>query len=113
MRIENTMVTGWGKPDEVRMYAKGIFEDYTPDPVYRCGRCKDTLMRDTIVYEWGNDWLCEDCMNDAVMSLDPKDWAEMTGESVAYTKQMVEMARTYEDLAELMHIEKSVAWREL
>ncbi len=113
MMIENTMVTGYGKPDEVLMHAKGIFEDYAPEPVYRCERCKDTLMRNTIVYEWGDDWLCEDCMNDAVMSLSPEDRADIVGEEICYTEQMVEMARTYEDLAELMHIEKSVAWREL
>lgn len=110
MRIENTMVSGIGKPDEAMMYAKGISEDYTPDPVYRCERCKDALMRNAIVYEWGSEWFCEDCMNDAVMSLDPMDWAEMTGECVAYTKQMVEMADTYEKLADLMRLEKAEAW---
>ena len=45
MRIENTMVSGYGKPDEARIYAtKDIFGDYIPDPVYRCERCKDTVM---------------------------------------------------------------------
>ena len=112
-RVENTMVTGYGKPDTVRMYAKGIFEDYAPDPVYRCDRCKDKLRGDTTVYEWSGEWFCEDCMNDAVMSLSPEDRADIVGEEICYTEQMVEMARTYEDLAELMHIEKSVAWREL
>ena len=110
MMIENTMVSGIGKPDEAMMHAKGIYEDYAPDPVYRCERCKDKLRSDTIVYEWGDDWICEDCMDDAVMSLDPSDWAEMTGESVAYTKQMVEMADTYEKLADLMRLEKAEAW---
>jgi hypothetical protein len=110
MYIENTMVTGWGKPDEAMVYAKGIFDDYTPDPVYRCERCKDTLMRNTIVYEWGNDWICEDCMNDAVNSLSPEDRADMVGEEICYTEQMVEMAKTYEDLAELMRLEKAEAW---
>lgn len=112
-RVENTMVTGCGKPDTVRMYAKGIFEDCAPDPVYRCERCKDKLRGDTTVYEWSGEWFCEDCMNDAVMSLSPEDRADIVGEEICYTEQMVEMARTYEDLAELMHIEKSVAWREL
>lgn len=113
MYIENTMVSGIGKPDEAMMHAKGILEDCTPEPVYRCERCKDKLRADTIVYEWGDDWLCEDCMNDAVMSLSPEDRADIVGEEICYTEQMIEMARTYEALAELMHIEKSVAWREL
>lgn len=113
MYIENTMFSGIGKPDEAMMHAKGIFEDCTPDPVYRCERCKDELRSDAIVYEWDGEWFCEDCMNDAVNSLSPEDRADIVGEEICYTEQMVEMARTYEDLAELMHIEKSVAWREL
>ena len=108
--IENTMVTGYGKPDTVRMYGKGIFEDYTPDPVYRCERCKDKLRGDTTVYEWGGEWFCEDCMNDAVMSLSPEDRADIVGEEICYTEQMVEMARTYEDLADLMRLERAEAW---
>ena len=32
MYIENTMVTGYGKPDEAMMYAKGMFEDYVLNP---------------------------------------------------------------------------------
>ena len=68
MMIENTMVSGYGKPDEAMMYAKGMFEDYVLDPVYRCERCRDKLRSDTIVYEWGDDWICEDCVDDAVMS---------------------------------------------
>lgn len=110
MYIENTMFSGIGKPDEAMMHAKGIFEDCTPDPVYRCERCKDELRSDTIVYEWDGEWFCEDCMNDAVNSLSPEDRADMVGEEICYTEQMVEMARTYEDLAELMRLEKAEAW---
>jgi len=32
MMIENTMVSGYGKPDEAMMYAKGMFEDYVLNP---------------------------------------------------------------------------------
>ena len=106
-RIENTMVTGWGKPDEAMLVAFGN------DPVYRCERCKYELHANATVYNWDGEWFCEDCMNDAVMSMSPADRADVVGESVAYSEQMVEMARTYEDLADLMHIEKSVARREL
>lgn len=110
MYVENTMVSGIGKPDEAMMHAKGIYEDYVPDSVYRCERCKDKLRADTIVYEWGGEWFCEDCMNDAVMSMSPADRADIVGEEICYTEQMVEMARTYEALAELMCLERAEAW---
>jgi len=109
MRIENTMVTGYGKPDEVIWSVHG----YEPDPVYRCERCKDKLRGDATVYNWDGEWFCEDCMNDAVNSLSPEDRADVVGESVAYTEQMVELARTYGELAEVMKLEASTAREEL
>lgn len=108
-RIENTMVTGYGKPDEVIWSVHG----YEPDPVYRCERCKDKLLGDATVYNWDGEWFCDDCMNDAVNSLSPEDRAEMAGESIAYTEQMIELAKTYNDLAFVMGIETSEARREL
>ena len=107
MYIENTMVTGCGKPDEAMLAAFGN------DPVYLCERCKHELHANATVYNWDGEWFCDDCMNDAVNSLSPEDRAEMTGESIAYTEQMVELARTYQDLAFVMKIEASEARREL
>ena len=107
MYVENTMVTGYGKPDEATLVAFGN------DPVYPCERCKHELHANATVYNWNGEWFCEDCMNDAVNSLSPEERAEMTGESIAYTEQMVELARTYQDLAFVMKIEASEARREL
>lgn len=114
MRIENTMVSGYGKPDEARIYVtKDIFGDYIPDPVYRCERCKDKLLGDATVYNWDGEWFCEDCMNDAVNSLSPEDRADVVGESIGDTEQMVEAAKTYHDLAFVMKLETSIAREEL
>ena len=52
-------------------------------------------------------------MNDAVNSLSPEDRADVVGESIAYTEQMIALAKTYGELAEVMKLETSMAREEL
>lgn len=75
--LENPMVSGYSPERE-------------PEAEYACPRCQAGLAPDETVYEWIDDYLCRDCYKDAILSISEQDRAEMSGESIAYTEQMLE-----------------------
>lgn len=58
----------------------------------------------SIGYFWDEHWVDEDAFMKEVAKLQPWELAEATGESVAYTKQMLENAKTPQDIAEVLGI---------
>ena len=63
---------------------------YATPTDYFCPRCKAPLDYEATVYEWGEDWICGECLVDAVHSLSREDRAEMAGEEICYTEQQLE-----------------------
>jgi hypothetical protein len=101
--IENTMVSGYSVPPE---------QEDRPD--YLCPRCGLEMPLKATVYEWDTGdttlWLCDDCIKDAVASLDDFDRAEMCGESVSCTRQLYEGSRLNAgELASLLYIDTKIA----
>ena len=81
--IDNPMATGYGWPDEKPLRYK------KPDH-YDCPRCGVDMKLSSQVFEWGEDWICGECLVDAVHSLSREDRAEMAGEEICYTEQQLE-----------------------
>jgi ribosomal protein L37AE/L43A len=77
MNIENTMVTGYGKPD--RQYYQPI--RYKCPDHYDCPRCGIELGLKHKTYEWDDMWLCGECFADAILSLSAYERTELTGET--------------------------------
>ena len=73
--------------------AEGIWPydaEYAPEPDYKCPRCSEPMDGTDRVYEWADDWICDECFRDAIFSLSKGDRAEMAGESIPYTEQQLE-----------------------
>jgi len=66
-----------------------------------CPTCKARLQKER-VYLWDG---CADCFLAAADSLSGREIAEMTGESVAYSKQMLAYANGAVETADLLRIE--------
>lgn len=103
---ENPMVHGKG------VYDSGQFD---PQPIrkpyrYECPRCGCEVPLKDRVYEWEQEnWICEDCIEDAIGSLSLYDKAEMAGEEECYTHQMLEGASSTAEKAEILYIESTTA----
>ena len=67
-------------------------ENFVPSD-YFCPRCKRPMDYEETAYEWGEDWICGECLVDAVHSLSREDRAEMAGEEICYTEQQIECYR--------------------
>lgn len=88
MNIENTMYSGYMKPD--RQYYQPV--RYKCPDHYDCPRCGIELGLKHKTYDWNDQWMCGECMVDSVMSLSPEARAEITGETIKYTEQVVQDA---------------------
>ena len=79
--IENAMVSGeWPYNAE-----------FAPEPDYKCPRCSLPMQPADKVFEFYDDeWICDGCFVDAILSLSLDDRADMAGESIAYTEQQLE-----------------------
>jgi hypothetical protein len=60
---------------------------------YFCPRCKTPLDYEATVYEWDEDWICGECLVDAVHSLSKEDRADITGYSITFTERHFELYR--------------------
>ena len=108
--IENTMYSGYMKPDT--QYYQPI--KYKAPDHYDCPRCGLEMPLKATVYEWDTGettlYLCPDCIKDAVASLNDFDRADMCGESVSTTRQLYESSRLNADeLASMLYIDTKIA----
>jgi len=82
MSLENAMASGYS-PERI------------PVAEYVCPRCQAGLEADTPMYYWNESkeevWLCGDCYKDAILSMPQNALAGMSGESIAYTMQQLEL----------------------
>ena len=79
--IENAMVSGCFPYDA----------EFAPEPDYKCPRCSLPMEPADKVFEFYDDeWICDGCFVDAILSLSLADRAEMGGESIPYTEQQLE-----------------------
>ena len=69
---------------------QGIYAEPTD---YFCPRCKTPLDYEATVYEWGEDWICGECLVDAVHSLSKEKRADITGYSIIYTEYLLDDCR--------------------
>ena len=83
--IENTMYSGYMKPD-TQYYQP--FRYKAPDH-YDCPRCGLEMSLKATVYEWDDKHLCGECMVDSIHHLLPWERAEMCGESISVTEQLM------------------------
>jgi hypothetical protein len=102
MSLDNPLATGTFPYDDL------------PEADYTCPRCAEPLEPDTPMFYWGEGregaWVCGDCFKDAVFSLNAHERAEMCGESVVYTEQMVDSARNNPgELADILYVDISTA----
>ena len=80
MIIDNPMVTGeWGYDTP-----------FTVEPDVECPVCHVGMFYGDELYSLDGDWMCKDCIEELVYRMTPKEWADITGESIAYTEQMVD-----------------------
>lgn len=90
--IENPMYSGAGYPPE-------------DVPALECPICAQAVYEGDTLYDWFEGWICEDCLKDEIGALTEREQAEMSGESVAYTRQMMENASNAKEKAEILSIE--------
>lgn len=104
--IENTIYSGYLKPDT--QYYQPI--RYKAPDHYDCPRCGLEMNLKATVYEWGDLWLCSDCITDAIASIPDWERAEMCGEDIPTTNQLYEHSRNDADaLASMLYIETNKA----
>jgi len=77
--IDNPMATGRFPYDE----------NFVPTD-YFCPRCKIPLDYEATVYEWGEDWICGECLVDAIHSLSKEDRADVAYKSIEETEKLLE-----------------------
>ena len=82
MSIENPMVSGeWPYNAE-----------FAPEPDYKCPRCSLPMEPADKVFEFYDDeWICDGCFVDAILSMRLDDRADMAGELIQYTEQQLEL----------------------
>lgn len=91
--LENAMVIG-------AFPYNATFED---EPDALCPQCQAHLYAGERVYDWGRQHICYACLKEEVMALDPKELTSLSGESLAYTRQQMELDHSAWD--ELLGIE--------
>lgn len=76
--MENPMVTG--------EYPYNI--PFVEDPETTCPSCGVDMYNGETMYELDGDWMCEECLEERINKITPKEWASITGESIEYAEQM-------------------------
>ena len=74
MSLENALVSGYSPEREPE--AEDI-EEQEPEKVYICPRCNSDFTGDTRVYDWEGEYICVDCLQDAINSMEASDIADM------------------------------------
>ena len=94
--IENAMVSGCFPYDA----------EFAPEPDYKCPRCSEPMDGTDRVYEWAEDWICDECFRDAIFSLSKDERADMSGECIVYTEQQLESVNHYApDMADILGVD--------
>ena len=93
--LENPMVSGVG--------LNAIpFED---EPDEHCEACGCGMFYGETAYDWDGDWVCDECLVESVKKLSMAERSEMSGESIAYTEQILEDIYTADGYADVLNID--------